>query len=324
MLRQTLITFALYTLITFTSAQPQTYVYKTIDNLNLTLDVYLPTASPYSKYPLVFCVHGGGFVLGAKSQCFSDLEQTEVLALGFMSVSMDYRLSPGALMSDIIQDVQDAYTWVHSELSKTVPVDMDNVISFGRSAGGGLAVMCGYMLNPRPKVVVAFYPFCTNCLDVFVYNPNTPVTPALAIEADQLRSPIIAEFISYGGDPRSDLFFDALYAGKAGWLLATANPDEPIDNVISILKSYSVVNNMDKNYPPTYLVHGLNDTMVQYSQSVEMAQVLAATGVKYVLDLVPGVNHGFDGYVTNYTDPIWQQYIAPIFEFMKDIVDQGA
>src|SRR4051794_32234549 len=96
------------------AVQPTTYTYKTVGNLNIELDVYVPTTSS-DKYPVFFAIHGGGYVEGSKIGAFSAEELNEVLTRGWVLVSINYRLNPGALMDEIIQDVQDAYQWVHTE-----------------------------------------------------------------------------------------------------------------------------------------------------------------------------------------------------------------
>lgn len=48
------------------------------------------------------------------------------------------------------------------------------------------------------------------------------------------------------------------------------------------------------SYPPTFLTHGLADTIVPPSESQVIADVLKEKGVVHELVLVPGQEHGFD------------------------------
>jgi len=47
-----------------------------------------------------------------------------------------------------------------------------------------------------------------------------------------------------------------------------------------------------------------------------MANVLKQKNIPYVLDLVPGVNHGF-GDNTTY----WEQHVLPVFDFAQKYID---
>ncbi|MBI2942046.1 MAG: prolyl oligopeptidase family serine peptidase [Chloroflexi bacterium] len=49
-----------------------------------------------------------------------------------------------------------------------------------------------------------------------------------------------------------------------------------------------------RDYPPTLLLHGDQDTDVPYEQSVTMAARLAEAEVAHELVTIPGGGHGFD------------------------------
>ena len=128
------------------AADYSTYTYKTIGDLLLSADVYLPNVTLFDKYPVIFVTHGGAYIVGSKSGGLFPQEIDEVLSRGWAIVSIDYRLSPAVLLSDIVEDSQDAYNWVRTELAQNVNIDIDRIAVFGGSAGGGLALLNGYML----------------------------------------------------------------------------------------------------------------------------------------------------------------------------------
>lgn len=312
MLRQSLL-LASVLLFLISSAQPTTYTYKTVNNLDIQADVYLPNITSSTLYPVIFAIHGGGYVAGTKWDAVSPQQLQEMLKRGWAVVSIDYRLNPGAFIEDIVQDVQDAYNWIRNDLSKIVSINPDSIIVWGKSAGGGLAVISGYKLSPRPRAVLAFYPYCTNFTGPYAYNPGTPVPQSLVEVANNFTQPT-SEYNATGfNDPRIVLFFTALSEQKGGWLLATSDPNKPTDQILAILNQYSTVENIDANYPPTYLIHGLADVLVPYEQSVEMATVLKEKNVTYQIVLVPDANHGFD--IVNSTEEVWEEYILPMFNF---------
>jgi len=81
------------------------------------------------------------------------------------------------------------------------------------------------------------------------------------------------------------------------------------------MKKFSVVDNIDENYPPTYLVHGLGDRLVPFNQSVQMAEKLNANKVSYTLDLVPNVDHALD--FMEVSPEIWKEHLLPVFDFAE-------
>jgi dipeptidyl aminopeptidase/acylaminoacyl peptidase len=58
---------------------------------------------------------------------------------------------------------------------------------------------------------------------------------------------------------------------------------------------YCPIRNVTAKYPPTYLIHGTEDTDVPYSESKNMAARLAETGVTHELVTVTGAGHGLSG-----------------------------
>jgi len=294
------------------AANLQTYTFKTVGDLDIKLDVSIPpTSAPATGYPVFFTIHGGGLIEGRKSAAINYKEHSHALARGWIVISIDYRLMPGAFLDDILEDVQDAYNWVHTELPKISPVNLDMITVMGRSAGGGLAVVSGYKLSPRPKVVIGFYSGMSNWTESWLYNPNTPVDPALVAAANKLSVPVVAEYTrSSNSDPKVVLSYVAQKAGKAGWLAVTHDPNVPSEQVMAKLRDFSTTENVDKNYPPTYLAHGTADTLVPYSQSVQLGNSLKAKNIPYVLDIIPGSGHDFDDH-----PELWDQHVLPAFDF---------
>jgi len=290
-----------------------TYTYKTVGDVKIDLDVYIPDAAPPSTgYPIFFAIHGGGDISGGKQGAFTAQEGTEALNRGWAIVSIDYRLLPGVVLSDITEDVQDAYQYVRTELIKTYPLNLNLVTVFGQSAGGGLAVLSGYKLTPRPQAIIAYYSFCTNWTDPYSYKAGIP-DPLIVAAANKLAVPVVTEyFATNSSDAKGALWSAALVSGKMGWLVTTHDPNLPADQIIASLRTFSASENVDASYPPTFLGHGLGDTLVPYSQSVQMANVLQRNNIPYVIDLVPNANHGYD------SDPnLWQQHVLPAFDFAQ-------
>src|SRR5262245_38519627 len=65
------------------------------------LDIYTPTEG--AKLPVVFWIHGGGWVTGDKTDV--QIKPKIFTQRGFVFVSTNYRLLPDVQMEDIIRDV---------------------------------------------------------------------------------------------------------------------------------------------------------------------------------------------------------------------------
>jgi len=293
-----------------------TYTYKTVGDLQIKLDVYTPpVAAPSTGYPVFFAIHGGGLVSKSKTDAFTSQELDEVMKRGWALVSINYRLLPSVFLEDIVQDMQDAYTFVRTELVKHVRINPDIMTVFGQSGGGGLATISGYKFSPRPKVIIGFYPGRPNWTDTTTYDPSTPVNPAVVAAANKLANPVRTQYNSTGkGDPRMALYAAANANHKFGWLAMTHDPNYSPAKIVARLKALSSAENVDKDYPPTYLAHGLADTTVPYSQSVMLSKSLDKFGITHVLDLVPNVNHGFD---RGASQTLFNQHVLPAFDFAQ-------
>jgi len=298
----------------FAAENITTYTYKTVGDLKIELDVYTPlVAAPEHGYPVFLAIHGGTYVVGSKWGAFTGKELTEVMNRGWVMVSIDYRLFPGALLEETIEDVQDAYQWVRTELVKTTPINPNMVTVFGQSAGGGLAVLSGCRLSPRPQVIIGFYSRCTNWTDPFVYDPNTGVDLLFAAAANKLSVPVLAEYNGTSlSDPRTAFSMAAQANAKMGWLAVTHDPNLSTQQVLAELRKLSATENVDQDYPPTYLAHGSMDVVVPYLQSVQLADQLKQNNIPYVLDVVPGANHWFDT-----SARFWDEHVLPAFDFAE-------
>jgi acetyl esterase/lipase len=78
------------------------------------LDVY--SRQNAKDLPVVFWIHGGGWVTGDKSNVYS--KPKVFLDKGFVFVSTNYRLLPGVDMATIVRDVAKSVRWVHNHIAE--------------------------------------------------------------------------------------------------------------------------------------------------------------------------------------------------------------
>ncbi len=97
--------------------------------------------------PGIVVIHGGGWIEGDKSS-FASREHgvpgniVDFAALGFVTVTINYRLSGEAPFPAALEDCKNAVRWLraHARDYNLVP---DHIGAFGNSAGGHLALLLG-------------------------------------------------------------------------------------------------------------------------------------------------------------------------------------
>lgn len=119
----------------------RTYVYKTIDEKQLSLDVYTAVTASTANKPVIIFFHGGGFVTGDR-QVHAD-QCTYFANKGIVAVSADYRLlakgaNPQTEVPKCIKDAKSAVRWVKLHANE-FNIDTNRVFLAGASAGGFLA-----------------------------------------------------------------------------------------------------------------------------------------------------------------------------------------
>ena len=83
------------------------------------LDIYLP-ANAKEKVPVLFFIHGGGWLSNDKYADMNYMKETvkEVVENGFALVSIDYRFSTEALFPAQIQDCNKAISYIYDNADK--------------------------------------------------------------------------------------------------------------------------------------------------------------------------------------------------------------
>lgn len=107
----------------------------------LHLNIYAPQdATPASKLPVLFWVHGGGFVNGSGSAAWYD--GSNLARRGTVVVTINYRLGAFGYVGDRNLGLLDqvcALRWVHNNI-ESFGGNPGNVTVFGESAGGSATV----------------------------------------------------------------------------------------------------------------------------------------------------------------------------------------
>lgn len=115
-------------------------VYKNTGNRNLHLDVYSPADIQSEPLPALFMIHGGGWISGDKSLLYN--MATHLAKNQFVTVNIEYRLSPEAKYPAAVYDIKTAIKWMKDH-ALTFNIDTNRVGILGTSAGGQLAALVG-------------------------------------------------------------------------------------------------------------------------------------------------------------------------------------
>ncbi len=123
----------------------RTCIWKIVGQVVILLDIYLPSSSYGGRRPIMLYIHGGGWI-ASNRQDYSQPLFHQFLSLGFVVVSMDYRLLPETTFDGQLEDVRDVESWLKNSLPSELQesnftVAADKVIVAGGSAGAHLALL---------------------------------------------------------------------------------------------------------------------------------------------------------------------------------------
>jgi acetyl esterase/lipase len=264
-------------------------VYHTANNYQSKLDVYVPPGVT-NPVPVVIVIHGGGWIEDTKEGRV--LEIMPYLQMGFAAVNVEYRLARVSLAPAAVEDCRCALHWVFAN-AKKYHFDPTRVVLQGGSAGGHLALTTG-MLTPA----AGFDAECrTSNDDVWITNPGTA------------NDPRVAAIVNWFGI--SDVL-DELHGANAkgyavAWIGNQSNADE-------IARRVSPINYVTSNVPPIITIHGDNDALVPYAQSLRLHQALDKAKVPNQLYTVAGGGHG--GFSAEQNQKAW----AAVRQFLQQHV----
>ncbi|PWU00819.1 MAG: lipase [Candidatus Melainabacteria bacterium] len=229
------------------------------DNGANLLDLYLPVGK--GPYPLVVCIHGGGWESGDKA--FFPFR--ELVRNGFAVASINYRLSAQAAFPAQIIDCKLAIGWLRLHAAD-YDLDPDAIGIWGMSAGGHLAALAG-LTGDMPAPPWA--------------SPDRQVSNHVAAVCDWCGP---SDLVSISPQSGGNLAVNDLLTR----LLGTTPASDP-----ALTREASPVFYSQRELPPFLIMHGLKDPIVPSQQSRELNDHLKSIGADSTLILLKGANHGF-------------------------------
>jgi acetyl esterase/lipase len=177
-----------------------TVTFTQADGQNLDIDIYRPAGAPGTRAPILFYIHGGGWILGDRTMQAANLRW--FADRGYLAVSPEYVLANATrpTWNTAGSQVACALAWIGANAA-AYGADPERVFTFGESAGGALALTAAYAAAagtaasscggtvPKVRAVSAEYPAVDPV--TFYENPN----PLLGGMARQM----VGEYL--GGSP---------------------------------------------------------------------------------------------------------------------------
>jgi acetyl esterase/lipase len=178
-----------------------------------------------------------------------------IAAQGYVVWAISYRHAPTYLFPAQLEDVSAALTYIQQHAA-VQETDLDRVALIGRSAGAQLAMLATYKYSPLPIRALVNYYGPVNLTAGYYDVPNP--------DPIESRS-VLRAFL--GGTPEQ---FPALY------------------------RQASPVNTVKPSLPPSLLIYGGKDRIVESRFGKYLAQTLRAQGNQVIFIEIPWADHVFD------------------------------
>lgn len=229
------------------------------------LDIYRARsgAPEGERLPAVIQVHGGGWILGSRSEQGIPL-LNHLAANGWIGFNVDYRLSPRATLPEHVIDVKRAIAWVRAHADE-LGVDPARIAITGGSAGGHLSALAALTANDR----------------------------SLQPGFEEADTSVMAAVPFYGV---YDLHDEAqMYAHLHDWLFSKVVLKRPVAEASELYRSVSPTHRVNEDAPPFLIFHGDQDTLVPVEDARAFAKRLEDVSHNDVLYVeMPGAEHAFD------------------------------
>jgi len=289
--------------------KPKTYTYKKVGNLSIKADVY--RSDNNKQQPVLVWIHGGALINGHRAGV-SGRVLRHALSNGYTLCSIDYRLAPETQLPAIIEDLEDAMTWVAKRGPALFNAKPGKIAVSGGSAGGYMTLTSGFRAKPRPTVLLSLWGY-GDLVGDWYSKPSPHKRHAIDISRDDAYKQVSGEPISDSRERNGDGGKFYRYCRKYGiWPEAVSGwrpHKEP-----KKFYPYMAVKNVTKDYPPTTMIHGTKDTDVPYEQSAMMAAEFKKHGIAHQLHSIDGGEHGLSGADADDIDAAYKA----AFQFVDD------
>jgi acetyl esterase/lipase len=224
----------------------------------LTFDVFTPAGANGAA---VLNMVSGGWRSQWRRHDVSQQRYQPLLDAGFTVFAVRHGSSPKYVIPEIVPDVRRAVRYIRLN-ARRLGVDANRLGVWGGSAGGHLSLMLGNASdNGDPSSEDPVLRVSDRVAAVVAYYPPVDLRP-----------------LARGASPEiTNTRFPALNFDRSEG------------------SAYSPIIHVSADDPPTLLVHGDADGLVDVSNSHEMYAALQEHGVTSKVIIIPGADHGFRG-----------------------------
>lgn len=243
----------------------------------LKLDLAMPKAGD-GPFPAIVFLHGRGWREGDRQEMNHFIEG--VARMGYVGVTVEYRLVPLARFPAPVEDCKAAVRWLRANAGE-YRIRPERIGVVGFSAGGHLACMLGV----------------TGEKDGLEGTGGNPDQPSRVQAVVSFFGPTDFSTRDWPRDLEREVivpFLGASFADKS-----------------DVYQRASPITYVTKDAPPFLLFHGTEDELVPVDQSKRLAQKLKSFGVPVQLVLLEGEHHGF-------TDAKNQESMKKMMDFLAE------
>jgi acetyl esterase/lipase len=206
--------------------------------------------------PAVVVIHGGGWLEGDKSSFASRKEGVpgnieDFAALGFVAVTINYRLSGEAPFPAALEDCKCAVRWLRAH-ARDYNLDAKHIGAYGNSAGGHLALLLGMVGKEAGLEGDGPYQGESSLVQAVV-SDSGPIDLAYQYQHDQLKR-VVGQFL--GGPPEGERAV--------------------------VYKKASPLHQIGADTPPLLLIYGGADAQVAVETADQFVVALGRAGLKDV------------------------------------------
>jgi acetyl esterase/lipase len=268
-----------------------TFPYKRAGGVSIDADIY--RVNTWDRRPVVVWIHGGALINGHRDWV-PDWLLNACSEVGFIVVSVDYRLAPETKLPEIVSDIEDMFGWLRDSRSRPFSADPERIAVVGESAGGYLALTAGFRVDPRLSAVVSLWGY-GDLIGPWYSEPSlhpchheVEMSPEEAYQ--QVSGPPIADARRRDGDGSA---FYQFCRQRGLWPMAVSGWDPRRE--AEKFQPWMPAANVTVAFPPTLLIHGERDTDVPHEQSALMAKEFAEHDVEHRLISIAGAEHVLAG-----------------------------
>ncbi len=246
------------------------------------LDLYIPNEG--ENLPLIIWVHGGAWLGGSKER----YAPMEYLKSSYAGASINYRLSQHAIFPAQIEDVKAAIRWIRAN-AETYRLDPNRFAAWGSSAGGHLVAMLG----------------TAGDITEFEVGENLEVSSQVQVVVNYFGP---TDFLQMDTHRLPDgLVHDAPDSPESKLV---GGPIQEHEDRVARANPITYVSKAD---PPILIIHGDQDKLVPYHQSLLLKEALEAVGAPVTFYKVEGGGHGGfkDPKVPELTKAFLEKHLKP-------------